>query len=232
MTTLTLPDSKLALLSEGELKEYEDFQQSFQMPLAYDVAEGFYKTFEKGRTCEEICSANLGVGLGSVLDARIRFNWDARRGRYESMLESTMKSKSLHSQATALSFVSDLISVTQMKHQEAINNYMATKDPKFLENTIQITNVRDYKCLVEIQMLLSGPPGGPIPVPGNTVVYNQQLVNMPGNGQPPITVTIEPEDHRKFLAEKAEEISKADEERARVAAAVRKHKKNAESENG
>jgi len=226
MENIVNVNSPLALLNKEELEFYYLHNESSDLPLDFPTANNLYDLFQQGRSCFEIHLANSHIPPGAIVDARVRFGWDIRKDQYEKRLEATTKAKAMNSTASALEFVSDLLLVVKLKHQDAINKYIATKDPAHLAGIIKVDTVQQLKTLVEIQSILAGSAGATASAPGNTVVYNQQNVQLNQNpGNIPVTVTIEPEAHATFLETKAKEIALNEKEKQLQLEAVKEFKK-------
>lgn len=209
MSNLSLPPEKLANLSPNELKGYNKWlQKEDTVPLSELLAERMYGSFIQGKTCEEIFRANSQYSFGAIVDARLRFNWDERRSLYFEHLAEEVEKRQITSHLGAIQFVSDLLAVAQITQTEKLNKYMVSRDPNDLVGVIPVDNVKDFKALIEVMMLLTGKSGG-------TPLVN---VNVGGKAKDSIpagtlsgdqTVSVTPESHSNFLDDAAKEVAAA-----------------------
>jgi hypothetical protein len=149
--------------------------------------------------------------FGSIVDARIRYNWDERRKVYLERLTGEVERRQATSQLGAIQFVSDLLTATQIVQSEKLNKYMVTRDPNDLVGVIPITNVKDYKILVEIMMILSGKSTNNSKVEGRHVIETQsnQIPMKSVNGEAStatVLATAITEDHSDFLSKAVQEL--------------------------
>lgn len=159
---LPAPVEELGYLSESERYAYSYFlahrgQGHSHFPIAYSAQESLFQLYLNGRTCSEIRHAAPQFGLGQIVFACIDGQWEKRRQEHMQAIMERVGDRVRQVTVEGAGFAADLMSVTHVMWQDAVNQFLVTRDPKVLEDLgLGVGSVRTYKELVELLAKLTG----------------------------------------------------------------------------
>lgn len=157
-----VPVEELTYLSEGEKYAYNYFvshrgQGASNFPIATSAQEALYQLYLNGRTCSEIRQANPHFGLGQIVFACVDGDWESRKVQHMEEMMSRVGDRVRQVTVEGANFASDLMAVTHLMWQEAINKFIATRDPKVIEELgLGIGSIKTYRELVDLLSKLTG----------------------------------------------------------------------------
>jgi hypothetical protein len=201
-------DSK-AMLTKDEIKGLEKFHEKNGAPLGIDLANQLYQMFLNDKTCQDIHDSNKSVPFGAIVDARVRYEWDAKRKAYTDKLFEATDRRALMSQMSAVQFVSDLLTATHALQTDKINAYLATRNPIHLKGVIPIESIKDYKALIDTLATLTHKEEPPAPHTQTNVLVDARATTNPDSL--PKTLDMGPiPSHSDFLSQTADDLAKAE----------------------
>jgi len=142
-------------LDDREVFAYNYYLECNQAPLSPSLSAQLFELFLTGKSCEEIRRLNPAIGLGQIVAARLKGEWDLRRDEYaNSLLDKTMDRVKQSTLESAL-LVCDMLSVANKEHGEALRKYLQSGDVKELP-PFRINSMQSFKYAVEVLQKLSG----------------------------------------------------------------------------
>ena len=148
----------LELLTTRESAAYKlsvSRKEPFLSPI---LADQLYGLFEAGRTCEEIQALNKGISLGTIVRARIDFNWDQKRQEHFQGLFDRARTQAQQLTLESLSFLGDLLTAYHRSDKEKFQRFIQTADPDELKGTLALTGsgFKLYQAVLELIMKITG----------------------------------------------------------------------------
>ncbi|MDE2425726.1 MAG: hypothetical protein KGO96_07450 [Elusimicrobia bacterium] len=135
-------------LTKVEKKALKDFFNGKYYQIEIGRALQLYELFLNDVSCEDIARIN-NIGLGQVIDARIRLDWDGRKERYIDSLFNGIEQKVHKTKLESISFMSDMISVMHKRYGAGVKKYLQTGDLEDLDPEIRNFKMRDYRFIIE-----------------------------------------------------------------------------------
>lgn len=149
---------ELRKLTQQERKTYERWIQTGKPHLAPDLAARLYDDFLNGRTTIQIQKMHSDLSWGSIICARVEYNWDAEKDAHVQRLMTQSSSRALEAQMDAVDFLFELFQITHLVNREAYEKYRKSRNPDDLRNVLKIDTVHQYKELISSLMILAGKP--------------------------------------------------------------------------
>lgn len=133
-------------------------KENKQMEVSRDKADEMFDLFLNGKTCDEIRKLNKGIGLGQIVNCRVRDEWDARRDEHRRSLIEQVPPRVKDAQLIAADFLSDLLAASVLLHWDNIKKYLQDKNKAHLEGTPLEKGVtfKQIKEIVEMLRAVTG----------------------------------------------------------------------------
>jgi hypothetical protein len=148
------------LLTPGEREAYERFLRSDKAPLGPELSSRLFESFLNGKTCSDIQHDNCELSYGSIVDARVRDNWDEQRATFMQKLLEKAGNRALRAQLEAVEFVFEMFQVTHLFNRAKFEAFKKSLDPKDLQDALRVESVKQYKDLIMALALLAGKASG------------------------------------------------------------------------
>jgi hypothetical protein len=174
---LTVKERAESLLNAEDRKILRDFEESGKPGLGPSLCTTFFELFLNGKTEREIQKLNPVYDLGSIIQARVKYNWDEKKDKYISELQSGVVARMLQVQMEATNFMADVLSATHKRYGTAIKRYLQSSDPKDLEG-FDINNIQAYSKSIEALLKITGQDQKKKIELGGTVNSNVQISDM------------------------------------------------------
>jgi hypothetical protein len=114
-------------------------------PIPVANALQLYQLYLNGYSCKDIYRLNdESLPLGSIVDARIRHEWDRRKDEHLKQLYDTISDKVLKTQMESAAFLADSLSAAHVEHGTKFKKYLQTHNPEFIEQ-IGIHSLKEYR---------------------------------------------------------------------------------------
>ena len=160
MTNETAIQKVEPLLTPREQEQLDEWRAKPNFPLALSTSLKLYELFLEGYDCEQIVKTIDGkFDIGTVLDARLRHDWDGRRDAHLASLYSNVVEKVKKTQAEGAMFLADLLAAAHKLHGGKIRKYLQSGDEKDL-GEFRIGSIEGYKKVAEILLRMTGQDGG------------------------------------------------------------------------
>jgi hypothetical protein len=143
-------------LSTEEREELISYLENGGHPLSPDTAAKFFELFLNGTNCYDIWKLNKAFPYGAILDARIKFKWDAQKDEYAIRLQNDIKNKVTQAQLETADLMSDMLLAAKKKNSAKLKRYLQTGDEKELEEALNIGSLKTLKDIVEGLMKITG----------------------------------------------------------------------------
>ena len=143
------------LLGPEEQKALERFKEEGAYALSPTLASSFFSLFLQGKTLKEIHEMNRAIPFGAIVDARVRYGWDAARDQYVFELQSGIVRRMIQTQMESANFLADVMAATHKKHGTAIKKYLQTGNEDDLQG-FNIESITSYGKLIESIMKITG----------------------------------------------------------------------------
>lgn len=147
------PENKLAVREQQSLEEWKKGSKGVPLPLAKAVK--LYELYLNGYTCEEIFRVNGGrIPLGQIVDARERYEWQARKEAQLQSIYGNIEEKVLKTKNDAIVHVSDMLAVAHKVWGDKLKTFLQEGDPSVL-GTTDFANMKLYKELLQMLQVLT-----------------------------------------------------------------------------
>lgn len=161
----------LRKLSPDELSAYEKYLKDGKYPLGNAKATEFLALYLQGYSTSEI-QRLYNLDLGAIVRAKIDFNWDKKKERYEEELFGGIKDKISKVQMESVSFYADGLAVYHKLMGDKFRNFLQTGDPAVLGEWKDFS-FRNYKEMSEMLLKMTGQG------PGNKEGLKIEVISRP-----------------------------------------------------
>jgi hypothetical protein len=139
------------------LSAYKYFINANYPELSGDLSEKYYELFLAGASCEDIRKANPGVGLGSIVHARVRDGWDLQKVEHLQDLKRDIPERVAKTQLDSAEFLQKILTSVHLVHRESLDKFLATGDKSHLTGTpFANMKMKDYQQVIELLLKVTG----------------------------------------------------------------------------
>ncbi len=170
---ITTKDQMVDLgFTDKEIEAYLAYKAANKPHIAAATALNFYHLFLEGFEPEKLAEKFPQWGLGAIVDARIRYQWDRRKVEYVNDLHRRVTSRAVKFQYESMDFMQNLAAVTHIKFNKEMMEYIQNPTKENIPNTM-IHSIREYKDLIAAmdQLTKLGQPAVPV-TPGEHTTVN------------------------------------------------------------
>lgn len=149
----------IGALDPRELGAYRYFVKQKQPELSIELSEKMYNLFAQGRTCDEIrkMDANKAIGLGSIVHARIRDDWDGQLLTRQQHLVTNTPTVVQQTQLESADFLASLLAASHKLLKEKVDLYLQTGDVAHLKGTLlENLSLKGYQSILDTLMKVTG----------------------------------------------------------------------------
>jgi hypothetical protein len=174
--------NEIVLLNQEDQRILDEFRESGFPKLAPQAAASFFELYLNGTSPREIQKLNPAFKLGAILDAQIRYNWDANKDRYVQELQENTVKRLAQVQMEATAFLADSLAAAHKKHGTALRKYLQTSDESEL-NGFDIGSITSYSRSIDALLKITGQDQKKIKLESKI----EQNVNLKNMGNKPLT---------------------------------------------
>ncbi len=149
----------IAALDPRELGAYRYFVKQKQHELSVELSEKMYTLFAQGRTCDEIrkLDANKAIGLGAIVHARIRDDWDGQLSTRQRHLVTQIPAVVQQTQLESADFLASLLAASHKLMKEKVDLYLQTGEKEHLKDTpLENLSLRGYQNILATLQSVTG----------------------------------------------------------------------------
>lgn len=158
MSNSLVKAESLELLTTREKAAYKRSVERKEAFLSPVLADELYQLFQSGKSCEEIQELNRAISLGSIVRARIDFDWDERRSAHLESLRDRARTNAQQLTLESVSFLGDFLSAFHKHDAAKFQRFLQTGDPQELKDALMIGpgSLKAYQSVVELLLKLTG----------------------------------------------------------------------------
>lgn len=150
----------ISSLNGREAAAYKYFIANKQIELSVETSMKLYELYVQGSDCEEIRRQNQGLGLGSIIHARIRDSWDRHRDEYLRNLEIKIPARVMQTQLESAEFLAKMLLAGHKLYGQKLDAFLATGDQDQLKGTpLEGLSMKGYQLILENLMKVTGLDG-------------------------------------------------------------------------
>lgn len=161
-----------------EQEALERWQKTHEPHLDLNSSMSLYEHYLNGCTVEEIFHIQKGkIPFGQIVDAKERYEWDRRKTQQLSALYKKVEDRAVKAKAEAVFMLTDALAVARKQFGDKFQKYLETGDATHL-GTLDLTNLKNYKMLIEMLQLLTDKKDSPKEVSVGGTVQHQHSVSI------------------------------------------------------
>lgn len=145
-----------AVLTPEEKAELTYYLENKGLPLSPETAAKFFELYMTGTNCYDIWKLNKAFPFPAVLDARVKYRWDAQKDEYAIRLQTEIKNKISTAQLETADLMSDMLLAAKKLNSEKLKKYLQSGNEKDLDGALKIENLKSLKDIIEGLQSLTG----------------------------------------------------------------------------
>ncbi len=131
---LQLSESIQALTAK-EAHALKYFTQAKHLELSPQKAGELYELYANGKDCEEIRRLNPGLGLGQIVHARIRDDWDQKKNEHQQKLFENAAPRVMQVQLETSQYLADMLAAAVKLNWDKVKMYLQDGNTNHLKGT-------------------------------------------------------------------------------------------------
>ena len=120
------------------------------------TSQKFFELYLNGYDVNEIHRLNPTFPKGSIILAKVRYDWDQMYDNAMQEMNRRILNKMNKAAMEATSIYTDMIAAANKNHGDKLKKYLQTGDEKYLEEAITIKSIKDLATVIDSLQKLSG----------------------------------------------------------------------------